>query len=591
LHLAVEAKEQFAVEKSANPTAYRISLGMDAPPLTQITLQHFFKLYPKLSGMTGTARSSASELSRVYGLNVQSIPTNKITTPTVCRDILFKTKEDKLNAVIEEVIHIMRHGYGKREEETSGQRSGGQGRPILIGTNSDKDSAELHQKLTERLRAEGIQTEVQLLNADQADQDPVREAEIIAMAGRLGAVTIATSMAGRGTDIKLGGDAEQLAKILLQRRGITADNTLPENYQELLQKVTNQVKVKINGEDKRVRALGGLYVIGTERSETRRVDDQLAGRCARQGDPGTIRFFSSVEDSLFKQTHSLSNRVFNALLENAGQEDIDKIIRKAQFEAEMEKLEQRKQALKFADEIDSRRKGFYEERDYVLTLNSRIECEEMLRKIIEGLLRETHKILTNGQKNQPKDWELLKRAAAADNLEVYAAILKERYQNLIHSYPAEVREEMAHVDRFLSLPARMVFWLDRLTPITQSMGGSAWAEDSIRASAEKLARQVMQRAWPLRNRLDTAERERLNQQGFTYFRQTVLNAMDSYWQMFLEDTQILLHQQPLTGQFLQKDPFTYYGLDVQQAFEKTKSMISARMLSDLAKAPVLMEPV
>ncbi|MEO2065554.1 MAG: preprotein translocase subunit SecA, partial [Desulfurobacteriaceae bacterium] len=250
LHQAVEAKEGVKIE-AENQT------------LATITLQNYFRLYKKLAGMTGTAETEAAELKEIYGLDVVVIPTNKPVIRKDHPDLIFKTKRAKFEAVIKEI-----------------EKNYKIGRPVLVGTNSIEDS----EYLSRLLRKRGIPHQV--LNAKYHE----KEAEIVAQAGRLGAVTIATNMAGRGTDILLGGNPDFLAKRELRERGITPEKVGKEKYEEIYRETLKKYKEITEKEKEKVKELGGLYIIGTERNESRRIDNQLRGRAGRQGGPGESRF-------------------------------------------------------------------------------------------------------------------------------------------------------------------------------------------------------------------------------------------------------------------------------------------------------------
>lgn len=250
LHQAVEAKEKVKIEKE-NQT------------LATITFQNFFRMYKKLAGMTGTAETEAAEFKKIYNLDVVVIPTNKPMIRIDYPDVVYKTEKEKFKAVVEEIKKLYQTG-----------------RPVLVGTTS----IEKNEKLSALLRREGIPHQV--LNAKHHE----KEAEIIAQAGRLKTVTIATNMAGRGVDILLGGNPQLLAKAK-----VNYDTTNPE-YEKILEEYTK----KCEEERKKVIELGGLHIIGTERHESRRIDNQLRGRAGRQGDPGSSRFYLSLEDDLMR---------------------------------------------------------------------------------------------------------------------------------------------------------------------------------------------------------------------------------------------------------------------------------------------------
>ncbi|HET8970829.1 MAG TPA: preprotein translocase subunit SecA, partial [Candidatus Nanopelagicales bacterium] len=265
MHQAIEAKEGVEI-KQENQT------------LATITLQNFFRLYDKLSGMTGTAMTEAAEFSQIYKLGVVPIPTNKEMIRQDQADLVYKTEAAKFNAVVDDIV--------ERHEK---------GQPVLVGTVSVEKS----ELLSGLLKKRGVRHEV--LNAKQHE----REAQIVAEAGRKGAVTVATNMAGRGTDIMLGGNVEFLADHELRGRGLDPVDT-PEDYEKAWPEAVEQVKTRVATEHDEVTGLGGLYVLGTERHESRRIDNQLRGRSGRQGDPGESRFYLSLGDDLM--------RLFNAAM-------------------------------------------------------------------------------------------------------------------------------------------------------------------------------------------------------------------------------------------------------------------------------------
>jgi len=263
IHQAIEAKEGVTI-KAENQT------------LATITLQNYFRLYKKLSGMTGTAQTEASEFMGTYKLGVVPIPTNKPMIRKDNADLIYRDEDAKFRQVAEDIV----------ERHKSGQ-------PVLVGTTSVEKSERISQMLSKA----GVKHEV--LNA----KNHAREAAIIAQAGRLGAVTVATNMAGRGTDIMLGGNAEFLAVQKMTEKGLSPTDT-PEDYEHAWDGVFAEVQDLCNQEGEKVRAAGGLYVLGTERHESRRIDNQLRGRSGRQGDPGESRFYLSLQDDLM--------RLFNA---------------------------------------------------------------------------------------------------------------------------------------------------------------------------------------------------------------------------------------------------------------------------------------
>ena len=330
LHQALEAKERIEI-KDENQT------------LATITLQNYFRLYEKLSGMTGTAMTEAAEFMQIYKLGVIPIPTNKPTARVDSPDLIYKTEAAKFLAVAEDIVK--RHKAGQ---------------PVLVGTVSVEKSEELSAVLTRR----GIKHEV--LNAKQHE----REAAVIARAGTVGAVTVATNMAGRGTDIMLGGNPEFMADFELQRQGLNpAEN--PEEYEAAWPAEIAKQKAAVALEHETVVAAGGLYVLGTERHESRRIDNQLRGRSGRQGDPGESRFYLSLQDDLMRRFNSgLVERFLGA----AGIADdvpieskmVSNAIRSAQTQVESLNFEMRKNVLKYDDVMNRQRTVIYSERREVL---------------------------------------------------------------------------------------------------------------------------------------------------------------------------------------------------------------------------------
>ena len=343
LHQAIEAKEGVTVER-------------ESKTLASITFQNYFRMYTKLAGMTGTAQTEAAEFQEIYGLSVVEIPTNQAVARVDYNDVVYKTEQGKYNAVIEQVLEC--HAKGQ---------------PVLVGTISIEKS----ELLSSMLKRRGVKHEV--LNAKYHE----KEAEIISQAGKEGAVTIATNMAGRGTDIVLGGNAEHMAKAALRKEGFSeelinestghAETADPEIlavrawYTEL----EASVKPAIARDAEAVRAAGGLYIIGTERHESRRIDNQLRGRAGRQGDPGASRFFISLEDDLMRLFGG--DRVQSVMDALHVEEDmpienkmITGTIESAQKKLEARNFSIRKNVLQFDDVMNSQREIIYGQRGKVL---------------------------------------------------------------------------------------------------------------------------------------------------------------------------------------------------------------------------------
>jgi preprotein translocase subunit SecA len=327
LHQAIEAKEGVRVQR-------------ESVTMATITFQNYFRLYDKLSGMTGTAMTEQEEFYKIYGLEVVAIPTHRPMVRDNRADLVFRDEEAKFNAVIEEIADMQEAG-----------------RPVLVGTVSVEKS----EVLSGMLKRRGIKHEV--LNAKFHE----KEAPIVAQAGRSGAVTIATNMAGRGTDILLGGNPAGLASQALHAKGINPAEAAEEVYEEALAGATAET----TSEHDKVVAAGGLHIIGTERHDARRIDNQLRGRAGRQGDPGSSRFFLSLEDTLLKR---FANERVTGLMEKMGLEGevaiesklVSKTIENAQSRVEGYNFDIRKRVVEYDDVINKQRGRIYSERDKVL---------------------------------------------------------------------------------------------------------------------------------------------------------------------------------------------------------------------------------
>jgi preprotein translocase subunit SecA len=327
LHQAVEAKEGVKIQNESRT-------------LATVTLQNYFRMYEKLAGMTGTAETEAEEYSKIYGLEVVVIPTNRDMIRDDFADLVFRNQKGKWNAVIDEIAE---------EHE--------KGRPVLVGTIS----VAISEMLADMLKRRGIKHSV--LNAKFHE----KEAEIVAQAGRSGAVTIATNMAGRGTDILLGGNPEMLAAEILHRQGTNVLEATPEQYQAALAEAD-----QVCAEDRdKVLAAGGLHIVGTERHEARRIDNQLRGRAGRQGDPGSSRFYLSLEDDLMRRF--ASDRV-SSIMGRLGFDDetalesgmVSRTIEGAQTRVEGYNFDSRKHVVEYDDVINRQRETIYHERERIL---------------------------------------------------------------------------------------------------------------------------------------------------------------------------------------------------------------------------------
>ena len=365
LHQALEAKERVEI-KDENQT------------LATITLQNYFRLYDKLAGMTGTAMTEASEFMQIYKLGVIPIPTNKTMQRIDQSDLVYKTEEAKFEAVAQDIME--RHRKGQ---------------PVLVGTVSVEKS----EVLSQALRRKGIPHEV--LNAKQHE----REAAIIARAGTIGAVTVSTNMAGRGTDIMLGGNPEFMADYELQRQGISPVDNAEEYEAKWPAELARQKDAVVKGHDE-VVALGGLYVLGTERHESRRIDNQLRGRSGRQGDPGESRFYLSLQDELMRRFNSaLVERFLTAagIPEDTPIESkmVSNAIKSAQTQVESQNFEMRKNVLKYDDVMNRQREVIYRERREVL---EGVDIKDQVSTFIEDTIRGY--VASATSEGFPEEWDL-----------------------------------------------------------------------------------------------------------------------------------------------------------------------------------------
>ncbi len=358
LHQAIEAKENVRIQDE-NQT------------LASITYQNYFRMYEKLAGMTGTAKTEEEELIKIYNLEVIEIPTNLPILRIDQQDAVYKTKKAKLDAVINDI----------QERNKNGQ-------PVLLGTISVEASEEISKILTSK----GIKHNV--LNAKNHEQ----EAQIISQAGRLGAVTVATNMAGRGVDIQLGGNPEEMAIQQQKLQNKTGDELF---FHEKLK----ELEVQTKNEKKNVLALGGLYVLGTERHDSRRIDNQLRGRSGRQGDPGESRFFISLQDELMRRfqgerIESIMNKLNLPDEERIEQSMVTKSIERAQAQVESLNFEIRKNVLKFDQVLNQQREVIYRWRRQLLRSMS-------IEELITGWLNDVIKIISANIENYKKNYDSL----------------------------------------------------------------------------------------------------------------------------------------------------------------------------------------
>jgi preprotein translocase subunit SecA len=443
LHQAIEAKEGVAIQEE-NQT------------LASITLQNYFRMYDKLAGMTGTALTEATEFMKIYNLVVVEIPTNKPMIRRDRDDHVYKTKEGKWGAVVREIE--ARHATGQ---------------PVLVGTIS----VEVSELLSERLKRRGIAHTV--LNAKP--EHAQREGEIIAEAGAPGAVTIATNMAGRGVDIKLGGNAEHLTEMELANRGLAPGTP---DYDEQRARLRGELEREVAARREQVLQAGGLFILGTERHESRRIDNQLRGRAGRQGDPGESRFFLSAQDDLIRLF--AGDRIYKILdrlggVDEEGNEEpihagmLSKQIEKAQRKVEEQHFLQRKHTLEYDDVLNQQREVIYHYRDEILegrdmSQAARQEITNLIERLVEeytpgefvenwdvnGLLARAQTIFTPSERVLEIDPERVDRAELVELLTQDAL---DQYRQREQSFGEEL---MRALERYLLLEIIDQRWREHL---------------------------------------------------------------------------------------------------------------------------------
>ncbi len=417
LHQAIEAKEALKIEQE-NQT------------LATISFQNYFRMYEKLSGMTGTAATEAPEFNKIYNLDVLVVPTNKPLERLQNPDVIYKSQREKFNAVVDEISGMYEVG-----------------RPVLVGTTSIEKS----EIISELLKKKGVTHNV--LNAKYHES----EAEIIAQAGRLKAVTIATNMAGRGTDILLGGNAEFLAKAESKRNNKDSDDITEED----LEKLSQEAESLVRDENKRVIELGGLHVIGTERHESRRIDNQLRGRSGRQGDPGSSKFYLSLEDELMR---IFGSERIAMIMDRLGIEDGEKIehglitraIGTAQKRVESFNFEIRKHLLDYDDVMNKQRQAIYDERKGVLfNKNLKQHIYEIIDEVLEY---EIENYISEAELVDNYDWDgLSKWLLDKFRIQVAESILKDKSMEGEREHKSSWHRIVTNCFEYLSSKMREIY--------------------------------------------------------------------------------------------------------------------------------------
>ncbi|MDN5344632.1 MAG: preprotein translocase subunit SecA [Clostridia bacterium] len=465
LHQAIEAKEGVKIER-------------ESQTLATITFQNYFRMYKKLAGMTGTAATEEEEFRKIYNLDVVVVPTNKPMIRKDYPDIVYRTEKGKFEAVVNEICE--RHAKGQ---------------PLLVGTISIEKS----ERLSEMLKRRGIPHQV--LNAKYHE----KEAEIIAQAGRLGMVTIATNMAGRGTDIILGGNPEALAKERMRKEGynpevIAAASSLKtesedpeiEKARQAYQGFLAEAQQETEAEREKVVALGGLHIIGTERHESRRIDNQLRGRSGRQGDPGSSRFYVSLEDDLMRLFGSDN---LTGILDRLGMDDstpidhplVSRSLEQAQKKVEAHNFDIRKHVLEYDDVMNQQREIIYRQRREVLTgIDLRSTIEDMINTVVDQTVDRFA-----GESKYPEEWDLEGMLDYAEQLflpgcdretliqairemekeEVYG-FLREKALEAYQQREAELgAETLKEIERLVLLRVVDTKWMDHLDAMDQLRNG------------------------------------------------------------------------------------------------------------------------
>ena len=464
LHQAIEAKEG-------------VTVARESKTLATITFQNYFRLYGKLSGMTGTAMTEEEEFGTIYSLDIVEIPTNKPVQRVDHPDVVYKTEAGKFRAIVNQIEECHKKGQ-----------------PVLVGTISIEKSEELSAMLKKR----GIRHNV--LNAKFHE----KEAEIVAQAGKLGAVTVATNMAGRGTDIMLGGNAEYLAKAELRKAGLSdeliaestgyadTDNEEILNARKMFAEAEAKYKDEIKAEADQVRAAGGLFILGTERHESRRIDNQLRGRAGRQGDPGESRFYLSLEDDIMRLFGS--ERVMGMMEKLGVDEDtpidakiLSNAIENAQKQVESRNFQTRKTVLEYDDVMNTQRKVIYEQRRKVLDgENLKESVQAMLSTVISNEVNAhmgelKHMDAENwrevcaqfrGLFLRPDEFKFTDEELQQYDAQALTDLLQERASDIYARKEAELGEPlMRELERVMMLRVVDEYWMDNIDAMQELRQG------------------------------------------------------------------------------------------------------------------------
>ncbi|MDE0469654.1 MAG: preprotein translocase subunit SecA [Candidatus Poribacteria bacterium] len=523
LHQAIEAKERVKVVEESETGA-------------KITYQNYFRLYDKLAGMTGTAATEANEFAHIYGLEVSVIPTNEPMIRADHADQIYRTEDAKYNAVLEDIV--------EQHEK---------GRPVLVGTISIENS----EKLSKMLRTKHRKIRHQILNA----KEHAREADIIAQAGSPGAVTIATNMAGRGVDILLGGNPEGMAMETLRKQKAKTEALSPES--EEFQAAFAEAEAICEENKKQVLTAGGLHIVGTERHESRRIDNQLRGRSGRQGDPGSSRFYLSLEDELMRK---FGSERLQGLMTRVGMDEdvplehpwVTKSIEKAQTRVEQMFFEVRKNLLKFDDVMDTQRDTIYTLRDTVLTSATDVaELSEYESTVEEGGL-----------------------AALAEKDAKVPASLKTTIWGMIDRVVRDgIEDNMGEkVGGPLETPDRFEQWLTSTFPIEPT-----WKTPLVQADPEEIQEQTLE---ILRAAYAEREAEMGPEMMRVLERLLLLDRIDDHWKEHLHNIDYIEEGIRFGAGYGGKDPIVVFKNEALAVFESMYQQIEEQVSEFIFKSRV-----
>ena len=537
LHQAIEAKE-------------RVRIVQESQTGAKITYQNYFRLYDKLSGMTGTAATEANEFAHIYGLEVAVIPTNEPMIRMDNPDQIYASEEVKYNAVLADIAEQHKNG-----------------RPILVGTASIESS----EKLSKMLKAKHRDIKHQVLNA----KEHAHEADIIAQAGIPGAVTIATNMAGRGVDILLGGNPEGLAKDMLRKQNAKVDELHPES--EVYQKALKKAEAICDQNKKKVLRAGGLHIVGTERHESRRIDNQLRGRAGRQGDPGSSRFYLSLEDELMRK---FGSERLQGLMTRIGMDEemplehssLTKSIEKAQTRVEQMHFEVRKNLLKFDDVMDSQRDTIYTLRDTVLASATDMSILSTDEDVSETDASESQE---NGN-----DLEEVGLAALAEKGGGAPATLKTTIWQMIERVVQDAVDDNMPEGKAntLETPDRFEQWLTDKFPVTPT-----WKTPLAQADVDEIEEQTLTL---LREAYEQRETELRPEMMRLLERLLLLDRIDDHWKEHLYNIDYIEEGIRFGAGYGGKDPIVVFKNEALAVFETMYQSIEEEVSEFIFKSQV-----